>query len=76
MKAAIGILVALTIGIVCRLAGLPLPAPPVIVGALLVIAMTVGYITVDRFASHRAAKSKPLCGGPTGEAHSKVAGIS
>ncbi|WP_373089064.1 DUF1427 family protein [Sneathiella sp.] len=71
MKAVIGIIVALSIGIVCRIAGLPLPAPPVVVGALLVIAMTVGYITVDKFASHRASKSKPLCGGPTGEAPSK-----
>lgn len=76
MKAVIGILVALSIGIICRIAGLPLPAPPVIVGALLVIAMTVGYITVDRLASHRAAKSKSLCGGPTGEAPSRERSVT
>lgn len=67
MKTAIGLALALAIGIACRLAGIPLPAPPVLIGALLVLAMTLGYVTTDRFASHRAATAKSLCGGPSGE---------
>ena len=67
MKTALGLALALAIGIACRLAGIPLPAPPVLIGALLVLAMTLGYVVTDRLASHRPARSKPLCGGPTGD---------
>jgi hypothetical protein len=28
--------------------------------------MTLGYVVTDRFAAHRKAQSKPLCGGPSG----------
>ncbi|WP_417815934.1 XapX domain-containing protein [Thalassospira alkalitolerans] len=66
MKALLGVLVAFSIGVVCRLAALPLPAPPVIVGALLVVAMTTGYILIDRFCAHRECKTRAMCGGPTG----------
>ena len=40
LAAAIG----LTIGVGCRLFDLPLPAPPRLVGALLVVAITLGFI--------------------------------
>lgn len=66
MKIAIGLILALAIGIACRLAGIPLPAPPVLIGALLVLAMTLGYVLTDSFASHRAARTRELCGGPSG----------
>jgi len=42
----LGLLLGLGIGVVCRLTGVPLPAPPVLVGALLVLAMTTGYLLV------------------------------
>lgn len=67
MKVALGLLLALAIGVACRLAGIPLPAPPVLIGALLVLAMTLGYVVTDRFAAHREATSRPLCGGPSGQ---------
>lgn len=67
MKIALGLLLALAIGVACRLAAIPLPAPPVLIGALLVLAMTIGYVITDRFAAHREAKTKPFCGGPSGE---------
>ena len=67
MKIALSILLALAIGACARLAGIPAPAPPALIGALLVLAMTVGYIIADETASHREAKNKGLCGGPTGE---------
>lgn len=66
MKVVIGLLLGLAIGVLCRIAEIPLPAPPALVGALLVLAMTTGYIVTDRFAAHREARHRHLCGGPTG----------
>ena len=66
MKVAIGLALAFAIGVVCRLTAVPLPAPPVLIGALLVVAMSVGYALMDRFATHREARHRALCGGPTG----------
>lgn len=37
----------LSIGLGCRWFDLPLPAPPRIVGALLVVAMTLGFMGMD-----------------------------
>lgn len=67
MKIAMGLLLALAIGIACRLAGIPVPAPPVLIGALLVLAMSAGYVATDYRATHRKATTKNHCGGPTGE---------
>jgi XapX domain-containing protein len=39
----VGVALALGIGVGCRLLDLPLPAPPRLQGALLVLAMTVGF---------------------------------
>lgn len=66
MKIALGLLLCLLIGVGCRLAGIPLPAPPVLVGALLVVAMTLGYVVVDRWIATHPAKHKGDCGGPSG----------
>lgn len=40
----LGILVALALGAVIRLLRLPIPAPPTIVGALMVLGLTLGYL--------------------------------
>ena len=45
--ALIGIALGLAIGAGCRLLDLPLPAPPKLVGALLVVFMTLGFIGSD-----------------------------
>jgi XapX domain-containing protein len=66
MKIALGLLLALSVGIVCRLLGLPLPAPLALTGAVLVLAMTAGYELVDRMAPHREALQRENCGGPDG----------
>jgi XapX domain-containing protein len=47
----VGILVALVIGGIVRLLRLPIPAPPTIIGALMILALTVGYLIVDRWLS-------------------------
>ncbi|GAB3333318.1 hypothetical protein GCM10027359_04920 [Marilutibacter aestuarii] len=41
---ALGFATALLIGVGCRLLDLPLPAPPRWQGALLVVAMTLGFL--------------------------------
>ena len=66
MKILIGIAVGFAIGFACRLLGIPSPAPPAIEGALLVLAMTGGYLAVDRWLAQRAATTRHLCGGPDG----------
>lgn len=47
ISALIGLLLGFVIGVGCRWFDLPLPAPPRIVGALLVVAMTLGFIGAD-----------------------------
>lgn len=44
----LGLAMAVCLGIGCRLLDLPLPAPPKMQGALLVLAMTLGFIAGDR----------------------------
>jgi XapX domain-containing protein len=43
----VGLLLGFLIGVVCRWFDLPLPAPPRIVGALLVVFMTLGVLGAD-----------------------------
>ena len=58
MKSMIGIVLAFALGFACRAFGIPSPAPPLILGALLVMTMTIGYIAVDRWtASPSSARS-------------------
>lgn len=65
MKSAIGLVLAFAVGFGCRAFGIPSPAPPLIVGALLVMAMTIGYLMVDRWLPS-AAQHAHNCGGPSG----------
>ncbi len=62
MKLVIGLIVAFLVGVGCRYFGLPVPSPPVLPGALLVVAMTLGYSVtgqaLDRKAVERAARPK------------------
>jgi len=48
MKISLGLLVGFLIGAACRWFDIPSPAPPRLVGALLVVAMTLGYIVTGR----------------------------
>ena len=43
----LGLVLGLTIGAACRWFDLPLPAPPRLVGALLVVFMSAGFIATD-----------------------------
>lgn len=66
-KLLIGVALSFCIGFGCQAFGIPSPAPPVLVGALLVLAMTTGYVLVDKLLAQRAALHRENCGGPTGE---------
>ena len=46
---AIGLILAFAVGAVCRRLDIPVPAPPSVYGVLLILAITLGYLTVDRF---------------------------
>jgi XapX domain-containing protein len=43
----VGIALGLAIGFCCRWFDIPLPSPPNIVGALLVVSMTLGFLTAN-----------------------------
>jgi XapX domain-containing protein len=69
-KLAIGYALSLVIGASCRWIDIPLPSPPKLQGALLVVAMTMGYLGTDwiiskKIPSKGPATTQPLCGGPT-----------
>ncbi len=66
VKTYLGFFLAFALGALCALLKLPLPAPPVLIGALLVVSMTLGYALVDRIASQRACANRQHCGGPAG----------
>lgn len=55
MKILAAILLALMIGVVCRLFEIPLPAPPTLLGVGLIFAITIGYIAADRVVARRDA---------------------
>lgn len=67
MKFLVGLVLALLIGLGCRAFGVPSPSPPALIGALLVLAMTIGYQLADRvLVQRRPATTMDQCGGPTG----------
>jgi XapX domain-containing protein len=53
MKILLGFLLAFGIGAVCRFAGIPSPAPNAILGSLLVVSMSLGYVTAGQYL-HRS----------------------
>jgi XapX domain-containing protein len=68
IRIAIGFVLSFVIGAACRYFDIPAASPPVIPGALIVLAMTLGYSSMDRalVRKNQAATTKHLCGGPTG----------
>lgn len=66
MKVAIGMVIGFAIGALCRLLNIPSPAPTMLAGALLVVAMSLGYVVTDRWCSKQAAQNRRFCGGPDG----------
>lgn len=71
-KTVLGLILGLGIGAGCRYLGIPSPAPPVLLGALLVMAMTLGYLAAGKWLSRNEPKSLSLCGGPDGSTRTSV----
>ncbi|MGJ7512316.1 DUF1427 family protein [Variovorax sp. GT1P44] len=65
-KIVLGLILGLAIGAICRVANIPSPAPSVMTGALLVVAMTLGYAGCDRWLCRDPARQRGNCGGPDG----------
>ena len=59
MKMVIGSLLAFAIGALCKVAGIPVPAPPAIMGALLVFSMTSGYVLAGHFSRDKHEGGAP-----------------
>jgi len=55
MKVAISLVIGLGIGFGCRVFDIPVPSPPSIVGVLLILSITAGYLAADRMLATRAA---------------------
>ena len=66
VKIAVGFFLGFVIGAACSLFGIPSPAPSVLTGALLVVAMTSGYAATDKWLSASQARHRHLCAGPDG----------
>ncbi len=71
-KLLAGIVLGFAIGFGCRAGGIPVPAPPLLVGALLVVAMTSGYLLADRLLARRTAMHAENCGGPSGRSSGSI----
>ena len=54
IKGLIGLFIGFLLGAICRWLDIPVPSPPKLLGALLVVATTVGYMSADRFLMKRA----------------------
>jgi XapX domain-containing protein len=67
MKIAISFVIGLSIGVLCRWFDVPVPAPPKLVGALLVLSITIGYIGTDMIIERRESRMEQYGAGPTGE---------
>lgn len=68
MKLILGVAISFLIGAGCRYFDIPVPSPPVIPGALLVLAMTLGYSVTNKVLDRKGefASTSHLCGGPSG----------
>ena len=60
MKLAIGLVLAVFVGIGCRWFGLPLPGPPAIMGAAMAVAMASGYTLTDYLLRRPSNSSPPV----------------
>ncbi|MAZ47970.1 MAG: XapX domain-containing protein [Halobacteriovoraceae bacterium] len=56
LKYLISVIIAFVLGAVCNLWGLPVPAPPMLLGALMIITMTLSYMATDRYLSKKEEK--------------------
>lgn len=63
MNEIVGLALGLGIGATCRWFDIPAPAPPRIAGALLVVAMTLGFLSTDAFLTRETPESASVIAG-------------
>ena len=68
MRFIIGLVISFAVGVGCRYFDIPVGSPAVIPGALLVLAMTMGYSSTNKILNRRSklATTSHLCGWPSG----------
>ncbi|MCW5756832.1 MAG: DUF1427 family protein [Phycisphaeraceae bacterium] len=59
LKTFVGLILAFALGAACRWISIPVPAPNQLVGALLVLSVTLGYLAADRVIGPPVAKETP-----------------
>jgi XapX domain-containing protein len=59
-KPLFGIVLGLLIGAGCRWFDIPVPSPPKLLGALLVVAMTAGYMATDRVLDRKITSQRTM----------------
>ena len=57
MKILLAFCLAFAVGAACRWFDVPVPAPPKLLGALLIITTTVGYMAADSYLRHHATRT-------------------
>ena len=57
MKILLAFLIAFAVGAACRWFDVPVPAPPKLLGALLIITTTAGYMMADSYLTNRAGRT-------------------
>ena len=55
MKLIIGLLIGFAVGFFCNYSGIPVPAPPALLGVALVASMTVGHLLTDKYLEKKAS---------------------
>ena len=53
-KIVLGLILGLAIGIGCRWFNIPLPGPPKLIGALVILSVTLGYVGADYLITSHA----------------------
>ena len=56
-KIILGLILGLVIGIGCRCFDIPLPGPPKLIGALVLLSMTCGYLGTNYLLTRQASKA-------------------
>lgn len=63
VKVLAGLILSFVVGVGCKVLHIPVPSPPVLSGAFLVLMMSLGYWLVDQKLAHKPSQQKRNCGG-------------
>ncbi len=61
MRIVLGFALAFMIGVMCRIGRIPSPAPQALIGSLLVVTMSLGYIAAERWLQIQKAGVPSTC---------------